>query len=200
MRTETRNIYTFNELSKEAKEKAIEQYRKDHCQDEIFWANETLDSLKGLFKNCDGVSLKDYSLGEYNSYIKISFTNEEAENLSGKRAFAWIENNLLSNIRIPENSFSLNGTRRKLAQYGQYYRAGMIKPCPFTGYCADDDFLASLLNDIKDGTDLKTAFEGLATEYQKIINDEIEYQNSDEYISEQLEINDYEFDEEGNLI
>ena len=57
-----------------------------------------------------------------------------------------------------------------------------------------------MLNDIKDGTDLKTAFEGLATEYQKIINDEIEYQNSDEYISEQLEINDYEFDEEGNLI
>jgi len=76
----------------------------------------------------------------------------------------------------------------------------MIKSCPFTGYWADDDFLESLLKDIKEGCDLKTAFEGLATEYQKIINNEIEYQNSEEYIAEHMDANNYEFDEEGNRI
>jgi len=198
MKTKTISIYEFSELSQEAKEHAIEQYREGNT--EIFWASEILESLKGLFENCSGVKLKDYSLGEYNSWIRVDFTNEEVENLSGKRAMAWIENNLLCNIRIPENSFALNGTRRKLAQYGQYYRAGMIKSCPFTGYWADDDFLESLLKDIKEGCDLKTAFEGLATEYQKIINNEIEYQNSEEYIAEHMDANNYEFDEEGNRI
>lgn len=198
MKTKTINIYSFSELSQEAREHAIEQYREGNT--EILWASEIFESLKGLFENCNGVKLKDYSLGECNSWLSVSFTNDEVENLSGKRAMAWIENNLLCNIRIPENSFAMNGTRLKLAQYGQYYRAGMIKPCPFTGYCADDDFLDSLLKDIKEGSDLKTAFEGLASEYQKIINNEIEYQNSEEYIAEHFETNEYEFDEEGNRI
>lgn len=198
MRTIIKNVYTFNELSDEAKEKAISNYRDSNT--EIFWVDETLESLKGLFENCNGIKLKDYSLGECNSWIRVDFTNEEVENVSGKRALAWIENNLLCNIRIPVNSLAVNGTRRKLAQYGRYYRAGMIKPCPFTGYCADDDFLDSLLKDIKEGSDLKTAFEGLASEYQKIINNEIEYQNSEEYITEHLEVNEYEFDENGNRV
>jgi hypothetical protein len=198
VKTKTINIYSFNELSQEAKEKAIEHYREGNT--EIFWAEEILSSLKGLFDKCNGVSLKNYSLGECNLWIYVSFSQEEAGELSGKRALAWVENNLLSNIRIPENSLSLNGTRRKLAQYGRYYRAGMIKCCPFTGYCADDDFLDSLLTDIKEGADLKTAFEGLASEYQKIINNEIKYQNSEEYIAENFDTNDCEFDEEGNQI
>ncbi len=198
MKTKTIEIYEFSELSNKAKENAISQYRESNT--EIFWQDEILESLEGLFKYCNGVKLKDYSLGQYNSWINVSFTNDEVENLNGKRALAWIENNLLSNIRIPKNAFSINGTRRKLAQYGQYYRAGMIEPCPFTGYCADDDFLDSLLKDIKEGCDLKTAFEGLTSEYQKLINAEIAWQNSDEYIAEHLEANNYEFDKKGNRI
>lgn len=191
-------LFKINELSDEAKEYAIEKYRENNY--EIFWQRELLESLKGLFENCNGVKLKDYSLGEYQSWIKVEFSQDEVENLSGKRALAWIENNLLYNIRIPENSLSVKGTRYKLAQYGSYYRAGMIKPCPFTGYCADEDFLDSLLKDIKEGTDLKTAFEGLASEYQRIINAEIEDQNRDEYIIEHMEANEYEFTEDGEQI
>jgi hypothetical protein len=198
MKTKIINIYSFNELSDEAKEHAIQEYRERNT--DIFWADETIASLKGLFDNCNGIRLKNWSLGEYNSWIRVDFDREETEELSGKRAWAWIENNLLCNIRIPENSLSINGTRRELAQYGKYYRSGMIKPCPFTGYCADDAYLDSLLKDIKEGCDLKTAFEGLATTYQKIINGEIEYQNSEEYIAEHMEANEYEFDEEGNSI
>jgi len=194
MKTKTINIYSFNELSEEAKEKALQDYREE--QTEIFWIDETIESLKGLFKNCDGISLKDYSLGEYQSWLKVDFTNEEVENFTGKRAFAWLENNLLSNIRI-----SYYGEKRKeLRQYGQYYRAGMIKPCSFTGYCADDDLLDDLIKEVKEGCDLKTAFEGLASTIQRIIQNEVEYQNSEEYIAEHFEANEYEFDEEGNII
>lgn len=194
MRTKTINIYSFDELSEEAKEKAIEYYRERNT--EIFWMDETIESLKELFKNCDGISLKDYSLGEYQSWIKVDFTNEEVENFTGKRAMAWIENNLLSNIRT-----SYYGNKRKeLRKYGNGYYAGKIKPCPFTGYCVDDDLLDDLIKEVKDGNDLKTVFEGLAITIQRIIQNEVECQNSEEYIAEHFEANGYEFDEEGNII
>lgn len=195
MRTKTIKLYSINELSEDAREHALKKYREN--QTEIFWSEEIFESLKGLFNACSGVSLKDYSLEQFNSWIKVEFDREESKELTGKRAIAWINNNLLVNIRIPENSLSDKGKRSELAKYGRYYRAGEIKPCPFTGYCADDDFLDSLLKDVKEGTDLKTAFEGLATEYQRILNDEIDYQNSEEYIIEHMEINEYEFTEDG---
>jgi len=191
MRTKILKIYSFNELSEEAKEKALQDYRDN--QTEIFWIDEIVKSLKALFENCSGITLKDYSLGEYNSWIRVSFANEEVENFYGKRAMAWIENNLLSNIRI-----SYYGNKRKeLRQYGKYYYAGQIKPCPFTGYYTDDDFLNSLLQNIREGTDLKTAFECLADVCQKIIQNESEYQQSEEYIAEFFQTNDCEFTEDG---
>jgi hypothetical protein len=198
MRTQTINIYSFDELSEEAKEKALNDYREGMT--EIFGIDETVESLKGLFKNCNGITLKNWSLGDCQSWLNVTFENDEIGDFTGKRAMSWIENNLLVNIRIPENSFAMNGTRRKLAQYGQYYRAGMIKCCPFTGYCADDDFLQDLISEVKQGTDLKTAFEGLAVTCQKLIQNEQEYQQSEEYIKEHFEMNNCEFDEDGNLI
>ena len=206
MRTITKNIYTFNELSEEAKEKTIFDYREGTT--EIFWADEILESLKGLFENCSSVELKDYSLGEYNSSIDVRFYNEETEEISGKRAFAWIENNLLCNIRykqgishIKERVWTSDCVKSVDRKDGYFLNnAGKIKECPFTGYYADDDFLDSLLKDIREGADLKTAFEGLASEYQKIINNEIDYQNSEEYIIEHMEANNYKFDENGEMI
>jgi len=194
MRTKTINIYTFDELSEESKQSAIEEYRKN--QTEIFWMDEIVQSLKSLFENCDGISLKDWSLGDYRSWIEIDFTNEEVENFTCKRAMAWIENNLLSNIRVPY----YGNKRKELRQYGKYYYAGKIKPCPFTGYCADEDYLDELIKDIKSGTDLKTAFKNLAYTCQKLIQNEWEYQQSEEYIIEHFEANEYEFDEDGNRI
>ena len=194
MKTKIINIYSFDELSAEAKENALNNFREN--QTEIFWMDETIESLKSLFENCNGISLKDYSLGECHSWIRVEFTNDEVEEFSGKRAMAWIENNLLSNIRI-----SFYGNKRKeLRKYGKYYYADNIKPCPFTGYCVDDDLLNDLIKEIKEGTDLKTAFEGLASTVQRIIQNEWEYQNSEEYIAEHFEANEYEFDVDGDRI
>ena len=67
----TISVYKFEELSDESKKHAFEEYRNTNT--EVFWAQETIDSLKGLFANCSGVKLKDYSLGEYHSSIDIEF-------------------------------------------------------------------------------------------------------------------------------
>lgn len=202
----TIKVYQFKELSKKAKEYAINQYRnKNH---EIFWQDETIKSLKGLFEHCNSVRIKNYSLGEYNSWLQVEFNREEEGQLSGKRAVAWLENNLLTKLRykagidnIKKRVFVSNFVKSINHPQGAFiHQIGDLKECAFTGYCADDDFLDDLIKEVKQGADLKTAFEGLAITYQKIIQGEIEYQNSDEYIAETLEANEYDFMEDGERI
>lgn len=191
----TINVYSFYELSEEAKQKAIQDFREDY--QEVFWQDEIFKSLEALFEVCNNIKMVDYSLGEYNSYLKVEFSRDEIAELKGKRAMAWIENNLLCELRIQEG---IHAKYKDYIKYGQYYRSGLIKSCPFTGYCADEDYLESLINDIKLGYDLKTCFESLAQVYEKLINQEIEYQNSGEFISEHLQVNEYEFLENGQQI
>lgn len=206
MYTKTISIYSFDELSEEAKEKALNEYRKGIT--EIFWMYEIVESLKGLFEKCHGVTLKDWSLGDCQSWLRVSFDHDEIGDFTGKRAMSWIENNLLVNIRY---QYGISHIKERVWKHeciksinqidGSFINnAGTIKSCPFTGYCADDDFLQDLISEVKQGTDLKTAFEGLAVTCQKLIQNEMEYQQSEEYIKEHFEMNNCEFDEEGNLI
>lgn len=194
-------VYTAAELKRknpQAFEKALEHFRS--CNDEIPWQGEIIDSLKAVFKHTNGISnLRDWSIDAYGySYVKFEFDQDEVGDLTGNRALAWLENNLLADLRIKPTMpmftrFTLpDGSRTEyqptergeLAKYGQYYRPGMIKPCPFTGVCFDEDYLESLQNSIKAGDTLKEAFAELADVAAKLFRNEIEYQNSEEYFLE----------------
>jgi hypothetical protein len=76
----------------------------------------------------------------------------------------------------------------------------MIKPCPFTGYCADDDFLDELRKDIKEGSTVKEAFEALADKARRMLENELDAQQSEEYFKEHADANDYEFTEDGKHV
>lgn len=193
----TLSVYQFNELSDDAKQRAIEDYRDRNY--EIQGSHEMFDSLEALFEKCSDVSLGRYELGLSQSWLRVSF-EQNIDDFSGKRAMAWLENNLLSKLRIPWTSYRIQNRRRELAKYGKSYRAGMIKPCPFTGICYDDDFLYALQKSIREGDTLKEAFEGLACEYQRTLNAEYEYENSDEYIREALGNELHEFFEDGRMV
>jgi len=195
MRVIETKVYSYDELSASAKETALDKTR-EQCQDIEFTQSDMLASLQGLFDKCNNITLKDYSLGEYNSYITVKIDVDNYEDFSLKRNMAWIENNLLQYIRIP-----FYGEKRKeLRKYGNHYYAGMIKPCPFTGICYDEDFLYDLIDNIKSGMDLKSSFEALATTYQKIIQDELQSMQSEEYIRDSFIANDIEFTIDGEKI
>lgn len=69
----TINVYQFNELSEEAKEKAVQQYRSSGF--DYAWQDESRDSLKAF---CDLFNVKviDYSIGTWkHSYIKTNAGN-----------------------------------------------------------------------------------------------------------------------------
>jgi hypothetical protein len=61
----------------------------------------------------------------------------------------------------------------------------MIHPCPFTGVCFDEDFIESLLKDIKQGESLGDAYQNLALVAGKLMESEIEQVNSEENFLEQ---------------
>ena len=96
--TNTFNIYSFEELSEEAKEKAIESFR---LVTDFPYCEEAINSIKEISKamNCDA---------EYYSYdgicYSVEFTSKEYEDieiLQGKRAYAYIVNNYL----MPNKSY-----------------------------------------------------------------------------------------------
>lgn len=195
MRTETITLtyYKFHELSPAAQKRAIEDYRERYSED-AYPLDEVMQSLKGIFEVA-GIKLLNWSIGSYNPHNYVRFDLGDAENLTGARALGWLENNLLSRLRISRSEWLKR--RRDYLKYGRDYRQGKIRPCPITGICYDEDFLEDLQTSIKDGATLKDAFKGLADKAGQILDSEYEYRNSDAVIQETLEANEFEFTEDG---
>lgn len=203
MRTITTNLYTFNELSDEAKEKAIENYR--YSDFDFAWQRETIDTINAI---AEGMNCK----AKWYSYDGITYDvsfysreTEDIENLSGKRAWAYIWNNYLYPNREYKTYWKdkvihcdgrKNWKRKSKISFG-------FDNCPFTGYCADCCFIEAWREwqklfrnnsalTVGDFIDL------VANNLSKEWTSDNEYQNSDEGIAEILSINEYEFTEDGN--
>ena len=193
---ETINTYLVGELSPKAFERARREYIDDFL-DILPWQDEIFKSFEELFKRTSGIKLKDFSIGIYNRpMVKVIFDHDEAADLTGARAFAWLENNLLASLRIP-----FDGERRKkVMKYGADYRPGMIEPCPLTGYCFDDALLESLSKSIREGRTLEYAFENLGAVVTRELESEYEQETSEEGFREIAEINDYHFLDDGRIV
>lgn len=190
----TIKVYTPAELKRknpEGFERAWESFKQDELCD-LPWGGEIIDSLKATFKAA-GLGKIHYEIGAYSySYVQFEM-DDDVRNLEGQRALAWLENNLLGSLRIP-----FTGSQRwELSKYGKYYRSGMIKPCPFTGVCFDEDMIESLLKDIKAGDSLGDAFSNLASVAAKLMEAELESLQSEEYFLEQ---DHFQYTKDGKLI
>ena len=190
MREITTNVYKFDELSDSAKEKARDWYRRITAGDS-YPLDEMVDSLKGLFEAA-GIKLQDWSLGAYSRDNGVTFDMGDAGDLSGPRAMAWLENNLLAPLRVK--------SPRTKDQIKYKHEVGTIPSCPLTGMCYDDDFLDKLTAYVKKGETLKDSFHYLADDLMHMAEEEQEYRNEDAQVDESIEINGYEFDEDGGII
>lgn len=201
----TINIYTPSELKEENPdgfERAHEWYKNNYCGD-IPWTGEIIDSLKAIFK-ASGLRLQNWEI-DVNGYSFVQFDMEDnVEELSGNRALAWLENNLLGDLRIKwipygriDKEHYFKSARATLSKYGQYYRPDMIHPCPFTGVCFDEDFIEFLQKSIKSGDTLKEAYENLASVASRLFEAEMNQAQSEE---EFLLQDHLEFDIDGHHI
>lgn len=95
-----------------------------------------------------------------------------------RRSMAWLENQVLGPLRLKWSTADRDDNRKLYT--ARFYRPDMVPPCPFTGYCADDDFLDALKAAILRGDCPSDAVRGLAAVYERIIDAEWEDQTSED--------------------
>lgn len=207
MRTITKNIYTFDELSDEAKERAIENYRALGIP--FAWHDEAIASIKAIADvlNCS-YSWYSYDGVDYTVYLEPEdnwrYDDTDITELEGRRAWAYIENNFISKAERPKTYYlnhviycdgRKNWSRKSKINY-------TINDCPFTGYCMDCCFSEAWRDWKKTFNKYSTVGDFIELVAEKLGEDwtaDNEYQNSDEGIIEIFECNDYEFTEDGDI-
>jgi len=171
MRTIRTKVYQFSELSKQAKEKAIEWYLSGNYDDSFAWDNTIEDATQ--------IGLKIHSLDDHRpnngEFIEsaestaaqiIESHGKDCETYKTAANFLKERDEL-----VTKHSDGIN--TNKVDEENEY---------EFDQECdeLEEEFLKSILED-----------------YRIMYNKDIEYQNSAEYAIESIEVNEYEFKADG---
>jgi hypothetical protein len=130
----------------------IHERWKETCADgNTVWGDETIDSLKAVVKACGG-QLDEWDISPYgNSHVYVKGISDDKDR-------AWF----LRNVLKPNGYVKKNG------------HADFPGHCIFTGYCADDNFLEAVWKSLQKGDTLKEALEGLASDAQRMLEEDVE--------------------------
>jgi hypothetical protein len=203
MRTIEVCLYKFDELSEEAKENALSNITIDNS----FWyqkAHETVKKFHDVFGTREG----------YRSWLDIrtEHMDDAILSLNGFRLQKYLWNNFGDTL-FKGRYFSL--WSKKDVSY-KYYKEGypvlkvryskVMKQncCVLTGVCYDEDLLKPIYDFLKvrdfsrNSSDFKDLLEDCVNSLRNSLDSEDEYNETDEAKINHIEINDYEFDEDGN--
>jgi hypothetical protein len=172
MKTLEIKLYSFLELSKEAQEKAIEQYRKS--QNGYF---DDYDAANTFEKFAKIFNINKYDIDYLEPYRNNYKTNldDAVLDLSGVKLYKYIVNN---------------------------YKDILSKDCPLTGVFYDEAILQPIHNFLKkpyQDINFYKLLDRCIKSFCEAVADDIQNQNSDNYISEFLEANEYQFLESGKI-
>lgn len=205
--TETYTVYSFDELSEAAQQKAIKSFRnKDYDNQSYF--DEVTDSVKAV------IELFNLKTGRRYSDIRSSHIDDDILNLKGVRLYKYLMNNYYNELFKPKYIKSVDRVLKgkqfifevkknyKGDPYTQIYsKLNRVGDCPLTGVCYDNDVLAPVYSFLKKIIDI--TFEDLIKEIENAItkayNDVEEWVNSDEFIKDEIENNGYTFLENGTM-
>jgi hypothetical protein len=207
MKTIRTKVYSFSELSEEAKEKAVSQYRnKDY--DYQFYYNEIIDSVKKV------VDLFNLKTGREWTDIRTSDIDDNICNLSGVRLYKYIINNYGNCLFKPQylkcidravkyKAFICKINKGQNGEYTMLYsKYKKDNSCVLTGVCYDDDILEPVYSFLA-RPDKSMTFEELINEVEsaisKTFDNTTDWINSDEFITDEIEANDYQFTKDGKI-
>ena len=173
MQTIQTNVYSFNELSKEAKEKAIEQYREWSAEDGYSWSDEAIESLKALATRFGG-KVEDYSIDFFNnSHSSVEFDMPEMEP-------AEIKERLDKLGSFNPDTLKGNGD------------------CVLTGVCFDEDVIDGFREEWHKGErNLDKLMQAGFETWLKDCQSDAKSQLEDEYIIDTIRANEYRFTADG---
>lgn len=209
MRTIKTVLYNFSELSEGAKEKAIQNHREKYI-DYSFYYDEIIESVKAV------VELFGLKTGNEYSDIRTGHIEDTILNLSGIRLYKYLINNYGSKLFTPKYIKTLDRKvswkpfkctyfkNREGKEFTQIHsKLKTDNSCTLTGVCYDMDILEPVYNFLQ-SPDKNTTFEELIGDIESAISktfrDTEDWINSDEFITDEIEANNYEFTEEGKLI
>lgn len=226
MKTVKVKVYSFDELSDEAKEKALEKWNEnsDH-----FWGGDVRDTIKA-FEEESNVKIVDWSYSPWDcSYsLDTSRISDDVLALKGNRARAWFWNNHGRMLLQPEYHYWTHDKNGKLFKAvtvdSRKYTSKVFftrvydGTCPLTGVCFDCDaldpmayFCFGTMWDSKLKRRVQSPYRKLAQDndtVESILDDCVaslfqgakedwKYQQSMESFRDTCEANDYLFTEDG---
>lgn len=200
-------VYKFIELNEEAKQYCISQ-RRNTDNSTPAWTDENFNSLKA-FAEIFPVKIKKSCYGSRSEGVDYNFTESDSiENLSGQRLATYIWNNY-KRLLYKGKYFSLwSKTEKSYKHYKDGYpvlkqrhsKVQLENSCVMTGYCMDDNILNPVYNFLKkpsaniNFTDL---LDDCFSEWVEACNADVEYQDSDEYIENEIISNDADYTKNG---
>ena len=197
MRTIEHQIYRYDELSEQARQVATESMRDSiadmRIESESDEYRNTLEMIEQIFR----VNVYDWHVNEYNSYFRFDFVgiDEDIEN-EPRLLLRYLNTNVLPCIDTLKRYYS------KTARVSRKSRILCDKNYNYclTG-CWCDDAVDNALNNINKSVKnkfnarefVRSMLEGFFEQWRN----DYEYAYSDECIAEEIEVNDYEFYENG---
>ena len=187
MRTITTNVYSFNELNKQAQQNAINNHEYYDS-----WESERMESYKSAEKYYDLLH------------------NIEGE-ISGSRLYAFIQNNIINDfintnciskhkdgkIKNCHYSYKYDCVKKR---FSNIFKTNNLNNCPLTGVCYDFDFLQPIIDFIEKPTNQISNLDLELPDYEKVAQKDYDFYTSDEFLRTELQENDSEFTENGTLI
>jgi hypothetical protein len=206
MRTVRTKVYSFEELSEEAKQVAINHQRNNVETNFIY--DESYKTVKAF--------IELFNLKEGNrSWLDANFTNVESDiqNLKGFRLQKYLWNNFGHGL-FKSKYYSLWSKKDITYEFyedgypvlkSRYSKVFKDNSCVLTGMCYDESILQPVYEFL-----LKRDFSNCTINFYRLINDcfnkleeaiesEIDYRNSDEAIEEDLLESDNEYTKSGNI-
>ena len=208
MRTARLKVFKFNELTDKAKQTAIENYR-NRGYDYSFYYDEITESVKAV------VELFNLKTGSQYSDLRTPHIDDNILELSGARLYTYIINNYGYKLFKPSYIRTIDGEKKLSKLFVCSYFTGRdglkftqifskwrkySDSCTLTGVCYDNDILQPVYDFLKKPTS-KTNFQDLINDIESAISkayrDVEEWTNSDEFIQDEIEANEYEFLQDG---
>jgi hypothetical protein len=198
----------YSELSPEAKERAREWWRE--CERNDFDVQAITEMLQndleyeyGIYAECSDISWDfGYCQGDgvdFKAHIDID--KMAAHGVPGCEYFSYAAQKLKAlweQMQIIEamsfSEYSIDWTIR-ISEHGH----ATVEYRTYRDQDEGEDRLCTMLAQEMEKV-LESIYKDACKRLEKIGYDDIEYRDSDEYIDEEIEANDYKFDEEGELV
>lgn len=199
MQTKTINIYTINELSEEAKEKAYYNWLQDFYYS---WDKENTDTLNA-FARIFPVEINRYEYDDSSSYIDFDMTcDDNIADLSGVRLLKYIYNNYYHDIFKGKFFSKSKWVDGKFTYKHRYSKVIKDNSCTLTGYCMDLEILNPIykfLQKPKDNITFADLMENCLDCWVNACQHDYKYCSSLEGFIDEVGGGDYEYLEDGEV-